>query len=152
MGTRKLLIVAALTLILQACVFDEDDSGLRVSVGDPLPRFVATLSDGTIENNVTLSRGRVIIVFFNTTCSDCRRELPELEKRYRAEAPDGVRYLCIAREEAAGPIAAYWAANSLTMPWSPQPDRAIYSLFATSGIPLIISATDGTITHISRSE
>ena len=54
-------------------------------------------------------------------------------------------YICIAREEGEADIVAYWEANHLTLPVSPQPDRRIYSLFASVGIPRVFYARDGKI-------
>ena len=47
------------------------------------------------------------------------------------------RMIAIAREESAPEIAAYWQANALSIPYSPQSDRRIFSLFASSTIPRV---------------
>ena len=53
----------------------------------------------------------------------------------------------IAREESQSEIEAYWKAQSLSMPYSPQENRDVYSLFARSVIPRIyIADTLGVIT------
>ena len=53
-----------------------------------------------------------------------------------------MRFVCIAREEDAADIAAWWSDNGLSLPWSAQPDRRVYNMFANTGIPriFIISA------------
>ena len=55
----------------------------------------------------------------------------------------------ISREQGKEEIQEYWNENNLTIPYSPQTSREIYSLFAQSRIPRIyISDEDGTIGKI----
>ncbi len=63
------------------------------------------------------------------------------------DEPD-FRMLAISREENEESVAAYWAANGLLIPYSPQEDRRIYNLFATSIIPRIYFCRDGIVTRI----
>ena len=86
-----------------------------------------------------------VITFFNTSCADCRRELPEVQRAYEALG-DRAEFVCIAREEDAETIGAYWNAAGFTMPYSPQRDRTVYAKFASSGIPRIyVTAPDDRI-------
>lgn len=125
-----------LTLVmLTGCVTEPDTGGSLLGPGDDVPEFSVTLSDGTTCGSRELSRDGGILVFFNTECPDCRRELPKLQTLHAAH-PE-VMILCMAREESQERIAAFWADNELTLPYSPQPDRRVYSLFATEGIPRI---------------
>lgn len=140
---------ALLTLLLPLCLFvgcvidsDEEpsDSEGLVKVGDRLPSFSIEVTDGDSTYMFSSDRltGPTVIVFFNTTCKDCQRELPELNDyylRYRDEP--GFQMIAIAREESAPEIAAYWQANALSIPYSPQSDRRIFSLFASSTIPRV---------------
>lgn len=138
----------ALLLILSSCIgSDDDDPVSYVAVGDRLPEFSVELSDGTVVSTQTLRGCAALIVFFNTDCPDCRRELPEVERLQ--EMNPAVTIVCIAREESAEKIAAYWAEAGLTLPYSPQPDRRIFNLFASSGIPrLYIADGQGTVTAV----
>lgn len=133
--TWRLLAAAIAVLAIAGCVGDPEPES-RVSVGDPVPVFEVTLNDGSTFGRTQMAGKTTRLVFFNTDCADCRRELPLLQREADAAGP-ATQYVCIAREEDAETIAAYWADNALTMPWSPQPDRRVYSLFATSGIPRV---------------
>ena len=140
---------ALLTLLLPlflfvGCVIDSDEEPSEsedlVKVGDRLPSFSIEVTDGDSTYVFSSDRltGPTVIVFFNTTCKDCQRELPELNDyylRYRDEP--GFQMIAIAREESAPEIAAYWQANALSIPYSPQSDRRIFSLFASSTIPRV---------------
>lgn len=122
-------------MVLASCIHEDDEWVERVAVGDRLPAFTVTLSDGTRYDST--EPGESVIVFFNTSCTDCQRELPRLDTQYKAGEFDGLRIVCISRAEEEGSVAAFWQANGLTLPYSAQPDRRIFDLFASAGIPRI---------------
>lgn len=135
-----------LALLLSGCVIDDheepasSDDGSIIRVGDHLPSFSVEVVDGS--GNYTFSSdaltGPTVIVFFNTSCSDCQRELPVLNDYYlRHRQEPGFQMVAIAREESEESIAAYWVQHNLSIPYSPQKDRRIYSLFATQYIPRV---------------
>ncbi len=126
-----------LLMLLAGCVTEDvPDSGTTVAVGDTLPDFSVTLADGSQVSRAELRGQPSVIIFFNTSCEDCRRELPVIDqvcRRFSGEAT----FLAIAREESEESIERYWASEDITLPYSPQSGREVYSLFATSGIPQI---------------
>ena len=152
MITNKVLhtLLIALIVCLAGCVGEKEEPEWCLRPGDVLPQFEVTTIDGQKVSSADSYDAQLIIVFFNTTCSDCRRELPILQKQYEEnlQLPDGEQstYICISREEGAADVERYWAENNLTLPVSSQPDRRIYSLFASIGIPRIFYAKDGVIT------
>ena len=137
-----------LAATMTACVEEDptDDSNI-VTVGDALPRFSVSTAEGAVVSSDSLAGHRSVVVFFNTSCSDCREELPRVDSLYRemAAATD-FRLICIAREESKESIARFWNEKGLTMPYAPQQDRSVYSLFARSIIPRIyICSADGIV-------
>lgn len=137
---------------LCSCVkesFESDaDSGDVVQVGQMLPAFSVTMSDGRQVSNLTLQGRRAAVVFFRTTCSDCQRELPKLQRFYE-EMGDEVQFVCISRAESEADVQAFWQAQGLTLPYSAQEDSEVYALFATHTIPRIyIADKDGKVSHI----
>lgn len=143
-------LVAVLLISLAGCIAEKEEPEWALNAGDSLPRFSVTTLDGVEVSSADSYTAEMVIVFFNTTCADCRRELPLLQKQYEADAalPEGERkrYICISREESAPDVAGYWAENNLTLPAAACSDRKIYSQFASSGIPRIFYARDGIIT------
>ena len=140
---------------MTACVVDGDrdetgaDETSVIRVSDRLPSFTVDVIDGssrTLFNSSSL-QGQTVIVFFNTECKDCQRELPKLNDYYlRHRDEPGFRMVAIAREESQESIAAYWHEHDLSIPYSPQPDRRVYNLFALSTIPRAYRCTaDGTV-------
>ena len=142
--------LAVMLISLAGCIAEKDEPEWALGAGDALPRFSVTTIDGVEVSSADSYAAEMVIVFFNTTCQDCRRELPLLQQEYEDDAvlPEGERkrYICISREESVADVERYWAENHLTLPVSAQTDRNIYSRFASSGIPRIFCARDGVIT------
>ena len=143
------LLIALICFGLTGCITEDEPRGADLQTGDRVPAFSVTLDDGRSFGAEQLQTGDGIIVFFSTECPDCQRELPGIQKLYDSLTPERrLRMACIAREEDAGRIAAYWKENGLTLPYSPQPDRRVYNLFATYTIPRLYRTHDGVITEI----
>ena len=136
---------------LTCCISEKEEPEWYLHPGDTLPQFEVMTIDGQTISSADSYSAELIIVFFNTTCPDCRRELPILQRQYEEnlklpEAEQSI-YICISREEGEVDVERYWTENHLTLPVSPQPDRSIYSMFASIGIPRIFYAEDGRITN-----
>lgn len=142
-----LFIICTCVMIVTSCIKQKDESYIEyVRVGNHLPSFTVALNTGdTIDTSRIKGKG-LVLVFFNTTCQDCQRELPKLNARYLAhELPDGTngdgwQYVCISREQDSVSVADYWHAHSLSLPYSAQTDRRIFSMFASAGIPRVYVA------------
>lgn len=131
-----------------ACSHDDDpEDAAVVHVGDSLPAFSVRMMDGTWMSRDSLVGRRSVVVLFNTGCGDCRQELPVVDSLYvRHRADADVRFVAIARAEESESIWAFWDERELSMPFSPQPDRAVYQLFANSVIPrLFLSGPDAIV-------
>lgn len=139
---------AIMTLIVSGgCVNDMDTDNRGVVAGDRLPVFSVIMSDGSECGTSTLKGKWGVIEFFNTGCEDCRENFPVLQEIYDYYLDnENVEVIAIAREEGKDEIESYWKDHGLTVPWSPQPDRSVYNLFATVGIPrMYISNPEGMI-------
>lgn len=122
--------------LLSSCVRENGKNADGLVPGDSLPEFQAVMNDGSTVYVPADLKGRVsCIVFFNTGCGDCQKELPVIQRL--ADELTDVAFLLVSRAEEEASIAAWWSANGLAIPYSPQPDRKIYELFASSVIPRI---------------
>ena len=108
-------------------------------VGDQLPEFEVTMNDGSVVRTADLKGQPSVVVLFSVDCPDCRHELPEVQKlwdrsRQGELTGDGkpLPIVLIARKNTAEDIEPFWKFAELTMPYSPQPDRKVYSRFAPS--------------------
>lgn len=133
--------------LLFSCVRDRGNGENGLAPGDKLPKFQAVMNDGSVVGVPEDFKGRVsCIVFFNTGCKDCRAELPVIQKLH--DEFSDVVFLLVSRAEEKASVDAWWEANGIAMPYSPQPDRRIYELFAKSVIPRIyISDPSGKIVN-----
>lgn len=132
----RLLPAFLSALMLISCVRDNGNRAGALVPGDKLPEFQATMNDRTVVNVPQDLKGSVsCIVFFNTGCKDCRAELPVIQRLN--DELTGIKFLLVSRAEEEASVSTWWAANGLSMPFSPQPDRRIYELFASSVIPRI---------------
>ena len=137
-------------LLLSGCINEEEPETISLQPGDKCPTFSIVMNDGSILSSPDLKGHKNIIVFFNTSCPDCRQELPVVQQVYDRIKVDDTdsKIICIARAEGQESIEQYWKENGLTLPYSPQPDKEVYNLFASSVIPRIyILSEDLTITQ-----
>lgn len=149
------ILLAALALLCCACIDEADpqgasQQGTRIQVGDTLPQFEVALHGGGTLSRDSLLGGCSVVVFFNTECPDCRRELPRIDSLYVAMRADtDFRLVCIAREDGAASVGRYWQQQGFQMPVSPQNDRAVFHLFAYSNVPRIyLSDARGVVRYI----
>ena len=151
---NKYIALMLLCLLMTGCSSIEDDNEVteRVNVGDRVPSFsVEMVKDGERSTFSTAQlTGETVIVFFNTTCPDCQRDLPKLNQYYlKHKVDEGFQMVAISREEGEEDVAAYWKDNGLQIPYSAQNDRRIYELFASSIIPRIyFVSAQGVVTRI----
>ena len=151
---NKYIGMMLLTLLMMGCssIGDDNEVTERVNVGDYVPSFsVDVMSDGvqSIFSTAYLT-GETVIVFFNTTCPDCQRDLPKLNQYYlKHKGNEGFQMVAISRAEGEEDVAAYWKDKGLQIPYSAQDDRRIYELFASSIIPRIyFVSAQGVVTRI----
>lgn len=129
-----------------SCIQDDPEQEFELKAGDRIPEFAVTMSDGTVMTSDRLSQGPALIMFFHTGCPDCQNTLPSVQKIYD-EYKDKVSFALISREQADEEIKAYWQEKGYTVPYSAQPDRKVYNLFATSRVPRVYICSDGKITR-----
>ena len=141
---KTVLILAALMLAVSACIRDKIPEGAELGPGDRLPEFSVILDDGSVVSTGDLSGKVSVIVFFHTGCPDCQAELPVIQRIHDEFSPEAA-VLCISREEDASDIAEYW--NGLTLPYSAQKDRTVYSLFARMGVPRVYVSSGDLVIH-----
>lgn len=138
---QSLLIFGLIGILLTGCVKDNKEDGADLRVGDPLPNFSATLSDGSTVSTATLAGKVSVIMFFTVSCPDCQAQFPAVEDVYAFlnGNPDVVMF-GISRAQGEATVSQYWQEQGLELPYSAQSDRYLYSLFARAGVPRIYVA------------
>lgn len=107
-----------------------------VKVGDDVPEFVVEMFDGQKINIKDLKGKIVLINFLATWCPPCQEELKRVQKEIidRFKGKDFV-FLAISREESKEQVKKFRERNGYTFPMGLDPERKIYSKFATATIP-----------------
>ena len=131
------IFLSLLVLSLSACQLDDDEDKKETSVmnvGDEIPAFTLDDVKGHELSSSSLSGKVYILNFFDTGCPDCRQEFGVLQKiynKYQAIVP----VLTVPRSQTKEEVESYWNEAGLSMPYYIARDKALYSKFATSGIP-----------------
>lgn len=122
---------------------------VEIMVGDKLPSFLVTMSDGKQVTDESLQGNVSLIMFFHTSCPDCQQVLPHIQRLYDEYWIKGAKFAVISRECSGDAIQGYWSDQGYNMPYSAQEDRTIYNLFASTRIPRIyIADKDGIVRYI----
>lgn len=129
------------SLLFASCISDNEevpDMINYVEVGDVIPNFEIKENDGRVLSSNDFEGKRSIIVFFNTWCSNCAKELPIIEDAYKMlkEEPD-FKMAAIARAETSETTAPYWTEKEFTMPKYHDLQKEVFFLFGNSYVPRI---------------
>ncbi len=147
----KFFYTALLLFVISVSAFSQDEFTL-VKTGDPAPDFSFETEPG---KSVKLSdlQGKVIwINFFATWCGPCRKELPHLQKDVYDKYKNNEDFVLIilGREHSWEEINKFKTKQGYSMPFSPDPKREIFSMFAKQNIPRnFIIDKDGKIAYSS---
>jgi len=110
----------------------------NIQIGDALPEFSVTLTDGGVMNKKSLEGKISLILFFSTTCPDCQALFPSIERLYTEyKDNDKFVFLAIGRAQNEDVVSKFMEENKYTFPYSPQETREVYDLFAPSIIPRV---------------
>lgn len=142
------LIVIGMALVFLAARADEHEDTTIIKAGDKAPHFTCETIDGETFAMREHAGKVVFINFFATWCGPCLDELPHLKKDiYEVFKEDAdFRLIVIGREHTADELKAFREKKALDLPFAPDPDRGIYSLYASKYIPRnIIVGRDGVV-------
>ena len=89
----------------------------------------------------------VLLVFFETWCPHCKRELPELQQDYAALKPSGLEIIGITRltrDTTPADVEAFIAEGGITYPIA-RDDGTTGSYYEVSGVPAAALVKDGKV-------
>jgi peroxiredoxin len=96
--------------------------------------FTLTGLDGKAYSLSAL-RGRVVLLnFWATWCTPCRKEMPDMEKLYRSFEKQGFTVLGVSDEER-DVVTGFLQKQNYTFPILLDPGRKVHTAFAVEGIP-----------------
>lgn len=142
----KKLITATAVILISCCIscaktdIEEDygDGYSLINVGDKLPSFSVVDNFGNTYSDKTINGSVAMIVFFNTSCGDCQKELPVINDIYiKFCNRKDFKLVAISREQNKLSVDNYWTDKSFSLPFCAEEDRTVYNKFATQIIPRI---------------
>lgn len=127
------------TIILSSCsdIIEQlptYEESTKVRVGDMAPNFIAHTSSSEIIE-LEKCRGEVVVVIFvSLSCADCKALLDNLNEQI-IKLENEARVIAIARDSTNEQVEAYLDGNGYSINIAGDPQRAIYSLYATTYVP-----------------
>ena len=129
-------ILAAVVLALSASCVTTKDTDL-VKAGDTVPEFslssdvFGNISSADIKGKVTY------LCFFATWCPPCQLELAAIQDTLvpMFQDDEDFRLVVVGREHTDADLTEYNKTKNFTFALYPDPERKVYSLFATETIP-----------------
>ena len=112
------------------------EQSLKVEVGQPLPDFTLEMPSGEL---VSLSdfRGQVVVLnFWATWCTPCRKEMPEFQALWEEhEAQGDLMLLAVNVQESAGSVSAFVDEFGLTFPVALDANGDVLDEYGLPGLP-----------------
>ena len=107
-------------------------------VGAPAPAFSLPRLEGGGRVSLASLRGKTVVLnFFASWCSPCKREAPDLESLWRKYRSDGVVVLGVDSGDTRGSARAFLRAHGVTYPIVFDPGEALaYGPYALPGLPV----------------
>lgn len=133
----RYIISLVVAVVAVGCVSENlpsKEESSKVYEGDMAPKFSTTLLDGT-EVSLDDYRGApLLLIMFDCGCPDCKNLLDDLHSAI-SEGEKVPQILAIGRDSDSALIEQYRADNGYTIPMAPDPDRAVYGLYASTYVP-----------------
>jgi peroxiredoxin len=116
--------------------FSQEETTL-VKLNQDVPDFTFESAPGKNQSISTLKGKTVLITFFATWCSPCRKELPHIQSDIYDKYKNNKNFelLIFGREHTWDEVNKFKKENKFTMSFYPDVERKIYSKFATQFIP-----------------
>lgn len=132
--------------------YAQDQQEWLVKLGDKAPDFSFNLADSSLKNLHDYKGKVVMINFFATWCPPCRKELPRVQKEiydvYKSNK--NFELFVFGREENWDKLTPFIEKTGYTFPILPDAKRAIFSQYASSGIPRnVVLDEEGKIIYLS---
>lgn len=131
------LLMMLVVFMQTSCLNDDDQNSASVNlvnVGDVVPEFMLIGANGETISSSSLGGQVYLLNFFDTTCPDCQKELPVLQRIYE-KYKTSVTLLNVPRSQTREEVNLYWDKAGLSMPVYMASNKNLYYQFATRGIP-----------------
>lgn len=141
--------------IFLSCIKDDTptQSDFALQAGDPLPSFTLSNRNGIFRPEQDLENKMALIIFFTTTCSDCRNAFPDIQQLYdRYKDNPSVCPLLIARGQNEEEVSDWFREQHYAMEFYPDPEGKVYSSFAGNTIPRVFLSNPSRTIILTQTE
>ena len=110
-----------------------------VEVGESMPDFALQTFDGSNLSRAMLEGKPLLLVFWNTWCPNCMRELPRINRLAEEFGPRGLKVLAVNTgiNDAEGKARAFWKKHGYGFPTGFDHVFEIGQAFRVRGVPTI---------------
>ncbi|MBR3589827.1 MAG: TlpA family protein disulfide reductase [Alistipes sp.] len=133
----RYIISLVVAVVAVGCVSENlpsKEESSKVYEGDMAPKFSTTLLDGSRVSLDDYRGAPLLLIMFDCGCPDCKNLLDDLHSAI-SEGEKVPQILAIGRDSDSALIEQYRADNGYTIPMAPDPDRAVYGLYASTYVP-----------------
>ncbi|MBC8017632.1 MAG: TlpA family protein disulfide reductase [Verrucomicrobia bacterium] len=122
--------------------------------GESLPDFTVRTFDGKSLSRTSFAGKPLLLVFWNTWCSDCMRELPEINRLVARFAPGRLAVLAIntALNDSESKARAYWKKSAYLFPSGFDQSFELGQLFRVRGVPTVFLVDSRGIVRYKQSQ
>lgn len=108
-------------------------------VGELMPDFTIQTFDGKLLSRATFAGRPMLLVFWNTWCDDCMRDLPKINRLAQEFVPRGLAVLAIntALNDSESKALAYWKKSGYGFPTGFDHSFEIGQAFKVRGVPTV---------------
>lgn len=116
-----------------------------LEVGQPAPDFGTRTLTGEPVSRASLAGKPALLVFWNTWCSTCKKELPQVNKVAQQYAAKGVAILAIntGLNDSEAKAGAFWKKNRFVFPSAFDRSFDISESFGVQGVPTVVLVDAG---------
>lgn len=110
-----------------------------VEVGEPIPEFLLETFDGKDVSRSALAGSPVLLVFWNTWCDECKRDLPRINRMFKEYGPKGLVVLAIntGLNDSEKKARVYWKHYGYGFPTGYDSSFEIRKAFRVPGVPAV---------------
>jgi len=135
LSTRLSVAVGLVLLALLSYGFLSSRGGSRPQRGELAPDFTLALFDGSEVALADLQGQVVVLNFWASWCSPCRREAPALQETWTMYKDGGVAFVGVTYQDAKGASQRFIQEFGLTYPNGADAKGQISRLYGVTGVP-----------------
>jgi thiol-disulfide isomerase/thioredoxin len=127
--------------------------GWSIEVGEHLPDFAVRTFAGNTLSRATLAGKPLLLVFWNTWCVDCMRELPKINRLAERFGPLGVAVVAVntGLNDSESKARAYWKRSGYLFPSGYDHSFELGTAFRVPGVPTVFLVDAGGIVRYKNS-